>query len=149
MSVRRQTEVNFSWEEVLSFEGETGPYLQYTHARLSSLLRNHEHDVTKDIDYSLLNNPEEKRVVELLADFPDAIVDAARLYDPNLIANHLIQLAGAFNKFYQRKDSEGRIDKIISDNEKLTNARIALVKSVQIVIKEGLRLLGIQAPEAM
>ena len=149
MSVRRQKEVNFSWEEVLSFEGETGPYLQYTHARLSSLLRNYKFDITNEIDYSLLNKPEEKRVVELLADFPEAIIDAARLYDPNLIANHLIQLAGAFNKFYQRKDSEGRIDKIISDNEKLTNARIALVKSVQVVIKEGLRLLGIQAPEAM
>jgi len=58
-------------------------------------------------------------------------------------------LAGAFNKFYQRKDQDGRIDKIISDNAKLTTARIALVKAVQIVIKDGLYLLGLQAPEEM
>ena len=149
MSVRRQKEVNFSWEEVLSFEGETGPYLQYTHARLCSLLRNYEHTIVSEIDYLLLDNPEEKRIIELLTDFPQAILDAARLYDPNMIANHLIEIAGAFNKFYQRKDDDGKIDKIISDNKKLSEARIVLVKATQLVIKEGLRLLGIKAPEAM
>ncbi len=149
MSVRRQKDVNFRWEEVLSFEGETGPYLQYTHARLSSLMRNYKGTIDADIDFSLLDCPEEKRIVELVTDFKQAIADAARVYEPNMIANHLIELAAAFNKFYQRKDTEGRIDKIISDNTELTKARIVLVKAVQVVIKEGLYLLGIKAPEAM
>ena len=174
MSVRRQKDVNFKWEEVLSFEGETGPYLQYTHARLISVLRkfeikklftralviqrnpygensilNFSSIIDEGIDYSLLNFPEEKRIVELVADFPQAVADAARMYEPNMIANHLIELAGAFNKFYQRKDANGKTDKIISDNYELCRPRIVLVKAVQIVIKEGLYLLGIKAPEAM
>ena len=117
---------------------------------MCSLLRNS--NVTIDsatVDYTLLNREEEKRVVELLVDFPQAIIDAGRLYDPNMIANHLLKLTGAFNSFYQRKNEAGRTDKIISDDKDLTLARIALVKSVQLVVKEGLYLLGIQAPEEM
>ncbi len=149
MSVRRLKDVNFIWEDVLNFEGETGPYLQYTHARLCSLLRNYDGEITSNPDVSLLHGEEEERIVELLADFPGAIRDAARNYDPYFIAMHLIKLAGAFNRFYQRKTPEGRIDKIISDDAPLTRARIALVRAVQVVINEGLRLLGIKAPEEM
>ena len=149
LSVRRQKDVNFIWEIVLNFEGETGPYLQYTHARLCSLMRNYDGAPSADVNFSLLEREEEQRVIELLADFPDAIADAARNYDPYFIASYLIRLSGAFNKVYQRKDESGRIDKIISDNKPLSAARIALVKSVQLVIKEGLHLLGLQAPEEM
>ncbi|MFQ5453351.1 MAG: arginine--tRNA ligase, partial [Candidatus Zixiibacteriota bacterium] len=149
LSVRRQKDVNFNWAEVLNFEGETGPYLQYTHARLSSLLRNYDDDISSDIEYDLLHNEEEQRIIELLADFPDAVHDAAKNYEPFIISAYLIKLAGAFNKFYQRKDETGRIDKIISNDKNLSLARIALVKSTQTVIKEGLKLLGIQAPEEM
>lgn len=149
LSVRRQKDVNFNWEEVLSFEGETGPYLQYTHARLSSLLRNYNNKITPDIKYNLLNHDEERRVIELIADFPETIIDSARMDDPYLIATHLIKIAGAFNKVYQRKDEKNRIDRIISENKELTSARISLVKAVQIVIKEGLFLLGIKAPLEM
>ena len=149
LSVRRQKDVNFDWDEVLNFEGETGPYLQYTHARLCSLLRNYDGDITDKIDLSLIDREEERRVVELLADFPLAITDARRNYEPNHISTHLLKLAGAFNKVYQRKDSDGKIDKIISGDKSLTSARMALVKSVQVVIKEGLYLLGIGALEEM
>jgi arginyl-tRNA synthetase len=148
-SVRRLKDVNFDWEEVLSFEGETGPYLQYTHARLCSLLRNYVTEVSGEIDVALLDNAEERRVIELLADFPETVEDAARTYDPHLIAAYLLRLAAAFNKLYQRKDDSGRIDKIISDDAPLSAARMAVVKSVQTVLGEGLRLLGIQAPEEM
>ncbi|UCE24745.1 MAG: arginine--tRNA ligase, partial [Candidatus Zixiibacteriota bacterium] len=147
LSVRRQKDVVFDWDEVLNFEGETGPYLQYTHARLSSLLRNYEGDITVDVDVSLLDKEEEHRVIELLADFPQAVQDAARSYEPNYISTHLLKLAGAFNKLYQRKLDDGRIDKIISADSARSAARMALVKSVQTVIGEGLYLLGIQAPE--
>jgi arginyl-tRNA synthetase len=149
LSVRRQKDVNFNWDEVLSFEGETGPYLQYTHARLSSLLRNYESKISDEINYNLLDHDEERRVIELVADFPEVIIDSSRLDDPYLIANHLIDIAGSFNKVYQRKDENNRIDKIISEDNELTSARISMVKAVQIVIKEGLYLLGIQAPDAM
>jgi len=149
ISVRRHKDVNFDWVEVLNFEGETGPYLQYTHARLCSLLRNYDGKVSSDIDHKLLDRPEETFVINLLDDFPQAIEDAVRNYDPVYVATHLLKLASAFNKFYQRKDEKGRIDKIISDNKELSQARIALVKAVQIVVNKGLHLLGLQAPEEM
>ena len=149
LSVRRQRDIDFRWDEVLTFEGETGPYLQYTHARLCSVLRKYGTELTHDVDFGLLTNPEEQRVVELLADFPGVIVDAGRQYEPYFISSHLLKLAAAFNRVYQRRDEQGRIDKIISDDESLTRARIALVKSVQTVIREGLYLLGLQAPQEM
>lgn len=149
LSVKRMTDVNFVWEEVLSFDGETAPYLQYTHARLCSLLRNYPGTITPEIDISLLENEEEKRVVEHLADFPEAVNDTARHYDPYYVVNYLLKLAGAFNTVYQRKTEDGTIDKIISDAKELSAARIALVKAIQIVLNEGLRLLGIRAPEEM
>jgi len=149
MSVRKHKDVNFDWDEVLSFEGETGPYLQYTHARLNSLLRNYDGTIGNAIDHKLLDREQERRVIEQLSDFTDAVERAAREYDPNVIAAYLLRLAGAFNKFYQRKTEDGKIDKIISDNQELTRARLALVKSVKTVIAEGLYLLGIEAPEEM
>ena len=149
LSVRRQKDINLIWDDILSFEGETGPYLQYTHARLCSLLHNYGREVSPDFDVRLLNKEEEQRVVELLADFLDVVREAAGVYDPQVIAAYLLRLAGAFNRFYQRKDEHGRIDKIISDDAALTAARTALVKTVKTVIGEGLYLLGIQGPEAM
>jgi arginyl-tRNA synthetase len=148
-SVRRNKDCHFVWEEVLTFEGETGPYLQYTHARLCSLLRKHADKTPTEIDYALLNRQEDKRVIEILADFPQAILDAARQYEPYVIASYLLGLAGAFNSFYQRRDDSGRIEKIISDNVELTAARMSLVSAVRTVLKEGLYLLGIESPEEM
>ena len=149
LSVRRLKDVNFDWDEVLSFGAETGPYLQYTHARLCSLVRNYPEVVEPGIKVELLDLEEEQRVIELLADFPIAVADAARVYDPHLIAAYLLRLAGAFNRVYQRKDDNGKIDKIISDDKKLSAARMALVKAVLTVIKEGLYLLGLKAPREM
>ena len=149
LSMRRQRDIDFKWNEVLNFDGETGPYLQYTHARLCSVLKKYGAEVTGDADFSLLDHPEEQRVVELLADFPQVIVDAAEQYEPYFISSHLLKIGSAFNKVYQRKDDDGRIDKIVSDDKALTRARVALVKATQTVIGEGLYLLGIQAPEAM
>ena len=149
LSVRRHKDIRFDWDQVLNFEGETGPYLQYTHARLCSLLRNYKGTVSSDIDYTLLAGSEESRVIDLLADFPETIEDAARDYDPFYIAAMLLKLAGAFNKFYQRKNEQGKSDKILSDIKELSAARIALVKSVQLVINKGLYLLGLEAPQEM
>jgi len=149
MSARRMKDINFDWDEVLNFEGETGPYLQYTHARLSSLLRHYDGEVTADADYRRLDFPEESRVLDLLHKFPETVVSAADNFEPYYIGAYLLDLAGAFNKVYQRKDESGRTDKIISDDAELTAARMALVKAVQVVIQEGLYLMGIEAPEEM
>ncbi|MFH1687289.1 MAG: arginine--tRNA ligase [bacterium] len=149
LSVRRQKDVNLQWEDILSFEGETGPYLQYTHARLCSLERNYPEAVLGVVDFALLDREEEHRLIELLADFPVAVQDAARIYDPQIIAACLLRLAGAFNKFYQRKGSDGRVEKIISADARLSAARMALVKAVRLVMNEGLYLLGLRAPIAM
>jgi len=105
--------------------------------------------VKPDIDFRLLHHPEEERVIEFLYRFPMVVVEAASIYDPNVIGAYLLGLASAFNKVYQRKDASGRIDKILSDDEALTAARMALVSSVRTVINEGLSLLGIEAPEEM
>ncbi len=149
ISVRRQRDIDFRWAEVLNFEGQTGPYLQYTHARLCSILRKYDGDIPTVIEFELLDRPEEQRVIELLADFPKVVNDASEQFEPYFIASHLLKLAAAFNRVYQRKDEDNRIDKIVSDDEQLTGARVALVKAVVIVIHEGLRLLGLKAPEAM
>ncbi len=149
LSVRRRKDVNFSWEEVLSFEGESGPYLQYTHARLCSLIRHYGRPIDAAVDFTLLKGDEEERVVELLADFPQSVLDAARNYDPYFVAAHLLKLAAAFNKVYQRKDAQGRIDRIVSDDPALSAVRLTLVRAMQLVLKTGLHLLGMQAPQEM
>ncbi len=149
LAVRRQRDVNFVWEDVLNFDGETGPYLQYTHARLSSLIRNYGKPIATEFDPSHLDLEEELRVVELLSDFGKVLEDCADHCEPCFLSGYLLDLAAAFNKVYQRKDQDGRIDKIISDDAALSASRMALVAGVRTVIAEGLRLLGLQAPEEM
>ncbi len=149
LGVKKHKDVNFSWEEVLNFEGETGPYLQYTHARLSALLRKYEKDVAADVDFGLFQSLEEKALLMHLYRFDSVIEIAAEKYEPNFIAEYLLELAAVFNRFYQRKDTHGKLIKIISDNEQETGARMLLVAGVRTVMKEGLRLMGIEAPEQM
>ena len=149
LSGRRHKDIDFDWEVVLNFEGETGPYLQYTHARLCSLMRKYGKSISADVDFEILNSDEEQRVIEFLADFPDVIADAARTYEPFLISNYLLKLAAAYNKVYQRKGDDNRMIKIISEDDKATAARMTLVRAVQTVLKQGLALLGLQAPEEM
>lgn len=149
LGVKKHKDVNFSWEEVLNFEGETGPYLQYTHARLSALLRKYGQEVSSDVDFELFDSPEEKTLLMHLYRFGSVVALAAEQYEPNFIAVYLLELAAVFNSFYQRKDADGRLVRIISDNELQTRARMLLVSAVRTVLKEGLRLLGIRAPEEM
>ncbi len=149
LSTRKEKDVNFDWDKVLNFEGETGPYLQYTHARLSSLLRHYGKAIPAEIDFSLLNKPEETRVIEFLYRFPMILEQAAETNEPFIISSYLLELSSAFNKVYQRKDTEGKIDKIVSNDDNLTGARMLLVSAARTVINEGLYLLGLEAPEEM
>ncbi len=132
----------FSWDRVLSFEGETGPYVQYTHARANSLLEKGKFQLTDEIDYSLLKEDDEINLIKLLYNFPDAIVDAMEKFEPSFITRHTVEIAKAFNKFYNSCP-------ILSVDEDLMKARLMLVYGAKTVIRTGLSLLGIEAPNKM
>lgn len=140
---RRARDIVFDWDEVLNFNGETGPYVQYTHARYCSVLERHKHDVSADsVDYALLSEPETVEVLKCLGAFPDRIRQAADASEPSVIATYLIELCTLSNRFYNAH-------RVISDDEALTRSRVALVKAVTIVLRNGLHLLGMKAPERM
>lgn len=132
----------FSWDRTLSFEGETGPYVQYTHARISSLLQRGEFNLDDKVDYHLLNSEEEINVSRLLYDFPKVIVDSMEKNEPFYITRHVVEIAKAYNKFYNSSP-------IITEDEELKKARLLLSFATKTVIKTGLSLLGIESPERM
>jgi arginyl-tRNA synthetase len=147
LSVRRDTDVSFEWERMLDFSGQTGPYLQYAYARISSVLRKYGQPIDIDADYSLLVFPEEYGLAKKLLEYPEKIKAAAELNEPYIISAYLLDLAGLFSTYFQKYKSAS--DKIISDNPKLTQARVNLVWCIREVLKSGLTLLGIQCPEKM
>ena len=132
----------FSWGKLLSFEGETGPYVQYTHARANSLLEKGEFSLETKIDYSLLKENDEINLIRLLYKFPEIVVDSMEKLEPSFITRHITEIAKAFNKFYNSCP-------ILSVEEELRNARLILVFATKTVIKTGLGLLGIEAPNRM
>lgn len=132
----------FTWEKTLSFEGETGPYVQYTHARANSLLEKGNFKLENEVDYSLLKEEEEVDLVRLLYNFPQIVLDAFEKYEPSFITRHVAEIAKTFNKFYNSCP-------ILSVDEDLRKARLCLVYATKIAIKTGLELLGIEAPDKM
>jgi arginyl-tRNA synthetase len=142
LSTRRVKDVNFEWEKVLTFEGETGPYVQYTHARACSVLRKADQPVRADADCAPLTQDEEFDLVRLLADYPAVLRRAAEGYEPFFVTDYLLTLSERFNKYYHNY-------RILTDEAAVREARLLLVKGVQLVIQSGLQLLGIRAPEEM
>ena len=138
----RIKDIVFSWEKMLSFEGETGPYVQYTNARACSVLRKAGDEVTCDIDFSVLTDDVTVEVIKLLASFNEKVQEAADKYEPSVVSRYVVDLAQAFNKFYHDNP-------ILSADEKTRKARLAVVKAVSSVLTSGLALLGVQAPEQM
>jgi len=149
LSKRRVKDVTFRWEEALRFDGETGPYLQYTHARACSILRKHGGDpAAAAVDAELLALDEEFSIVRSLADFPHAIERAAAEYEPAILSNTLMDIASSFNR-YHTLGTKVHDKRVLIDDAKLSAARAALVMAVRIVMASGLDLLGIEAPEKM
>ena len=142
----RIKDIVFSWDRMLNFDGETGPYVQYTHARACSVLKKAGYVENKesltDIDYSVLTDDASVDVCKMLAGYSDKIREAASRYEPSVIARYLVDLSQAFNKFYHD-------NVILTDDDKVRNARLAVVDAVRLVIKSGLEILGIKAPERM
>jgi arginyl-tRNA synthetase len=142
LSTRRNKDIDFDWDQALSFDGETGPYVQYTHARLCSLVRKYGNPIAKEVDYRVFSTDEEARLIRLLEGYPGKINQAADAYEPAIICSCLIELCSTFNRFYQKH-------RIITEDQRLTGARMMLVKGIRTVLKDGLSLLGIKAPERM
>lgn len=147
LSVRRQTDVSFDWERMLDFQGHSGPYLQYAHARVMSVLRKADLPAGGEADYTLLKLPEEYALARMMLDFPERVELAAELNEPNVIAAYLLDLAGLFSTYYQKYKSPA--DKILADDQAVKRAKINLTLCVKYVLKSGLDLLGIEAPERM
>jgi len=148
LCVRRNKDVIFDWDQMLDFEGDTGPYVQYAHARLSSILRKAQQQVSPDVDCSLLDLPEEWGIVRKIEAFPDVVVRAADALEPSMIATYLLELCARFSAYYsagmRQKDK-----RVLCEDGGLRAARLLLVDGVRHVIRNGLGLLGIQAPERM
>lgn len=134
-------DIVFNPEESLSFEGETGPYVQYTHARACSILRKAEKRKGK-VNYTLLQNQAEQNIITHLMNFADIVDDSTRNYRPHVLCHYLIELAQAFNEFYHACP-------VISEDQELMKARLHVVDAVRQVLENGLGLLGIVAPEEM
>lgn len=135
----RKNGYDFDLEEMVSFEGETGPYVQYAHARIQSILSK-AGDVAKAESLEI-QGAEDWEIVKILKDFPASVQRAAANYEPSIIAKYAISLAQAFNKYYAHT-------RILEEDEKL-GERLALINATAIVLKEALRLLGVAAPDKM
>lgn len=142
LSVKRQKDVSFNWEDVLSFDGRTGPYLQYTHARICSLLRKWGREIPAVSEYAGLNGEEERRLLLQMADWPRRIVQTAEQYEPQIIAAALLDMAQTYNSFYQKV-------RILDGEPEALPERLLLSDCLRGVMAEGLRLLGLGAPEQM
>lgn len=132
----------FDWDNLLNFEGETGPYVQYSYARAKSVLKKGQIDNFNKVEFDLLNTDEEFNLIKSLAEFKESIVRAKEKYEPSIISRKVMDIAKNFNKFYNTS-------KIMVDDEKLKEQRLALAYATSIVIKNGLKLLGIKTVDQM
>ncbi len=132
----------FSWSKMLNFDGETGPYAQYTHARCCSVLRKANGYDRAGIDCSLLSGEAETALIKAIAAFPEVVRAAAEKYEPYLIAREVIDVCSCFNRFYYDC-------RIMDDDPAVRNARLALCDAARICIRNGLYLVGLEAPERM
>ena len=140
---RRTQDITFKWEDILNFDGETAPYVQYTHARAGSILR--KADFIQDMDARLeyVPNDAEFELIKLLCSFDDKIDEARKEYEPFVIARYTLDIARSFNRFYYQ-------EKIIEiDDESIRNEKLFIVYSIKELLKQSLALLGIRAPERM
>ena len=140
LSASRIKDIDFWWDRALNFDGETGPYVQYTYARCCSVLGKAHVDAQPD--YAGLSDPEAQDVVRLLERFPELVHEAAQRYEPSLITRYTVDLAQAYNKFYYEH-------RILDCEPGVSAARLALTKATRDVIGVGLKLIGVEPTEKM
>lgn len=142
LSQNRLTDVTFTWDKMLSLDGNSAPYLQYVYARAKSILRKAQKEA-KPTKTAILMEPQELAVVRLLPKLPEVVEFAAQEFKPNLIANYLFELACRFNAFY------AAVPILQSESKEVLSARLNLVSAVATTIENGLKLFGIEVPEEM
>lgn len=148
LSNNRIKDYVFSWDKVLNFEGETGPYVQYTHARASSVLRRAEADAAAIMsgavvpDMSLVTSDAAYELLKAVRKFPDIVKEAGEKYEPSIVTRHIVDVAQLFNKFYHDEH-------ILVDDKEERSAKLAVAIAAKQTIKTGLGLLGVAAPDRM
>jgi arginyl-tRNA synthetase len=145
LRVRPTQSINFDPVESISFDGFTGPYCQYAYARICGILEKAKNRQRKlqDPDFSLLGNAEEVQLLQKLIEFPQEVANAVEDLNPSKIAAHVFNTAKAFNQFYNKHPV------LKADNEQFVDARLALIKTTAVVLKNGLNLLGLEVLENM
>ncbi|KMT23142.1 arginine--tRNA ligase [Clostridium cylindrosporum] len=138
----RERDLSFDWKDILNFDGETAPYVQYTYARGKSILKK-AGDFSSTADYTKLNTTEEFELTKLISRFNETLLLSIEKYEPSIITRYIIDVAKAFNKFYNHCSIMNLED------DSLKMARLNLVVATTIVIKNGLSLLGIDTVERM
>ena len=142
IKVQPEKDIVFKWEEALNFEGNSAPFIQYAHARACSILSKKK-DSVKDVNALLLKHDSELQLIKKLAKFPMVIDEACKGCKPHIITTYLCDIASQFNQFYRD------CHVLSEENLELRKARLTLVDSTRIVLRNGLDLLGIVAPEEM
>jgi arginyl-tRNA synthetase len=142
LKISPKSDFVFNPEESISFEGETGPYVQYVYARIQSIIEKSDIVITMPINSALLKDIKELTLIKYLNYFPEIIDNAAKNYEIHLIPQYLLHLCQIFNSFYTKCP-------VIQEDKELEKARLRLIKCVQIVIKIGLKLIGIETLNEM
>ncbi len=138
----RIKDIDFRWDRALNFDGETGPYVQYTHARCCSVLRKAEELALGTLDYTALSDDWAQQLLRLLSRFPETVQQAAEKYEPSIITRFMTEIAKAYNKYYYEQ-------RIITEDPAATAARVALTRATKDVLKTAMYLIGMSAPERM
>lgn len=139
---QRIKDVSFKWDKVLNFDGETGPYVQYTYCRCASILRTVSYNENAAIDYNQLLDEEAISLLKEINRFPQVVLDAAEKYEPSVVARFAMDVAQTFSRFYNAC-------RVNVEDESTRNARVKLVSLTKTTLRDALDLLGIRCPEQM
>jgi arginyl-tRNA synthetase len=148
LASQRDKDVAFEWDRVIALQGDSGPYVQYNHARCASIMRKAPARSGSAIDFSKLTSDAEWAVAKKLLEFPSAIVAATPKCEPHVICHYLLELAGEFARWYTAGNTDASL-RVLVDDVATREARLALVASVQSALAQGLALLGLAAPDQM
>jgi arginyl-tRNA synthetase len=148
LAPQRDKDIDFDLDKAVSLDGDSGPYVQYSHARCASIIRKANESATADADFTKLAHDAEWAVAKRLSDFPDVVVRATDACEPHVICHYLLELAGEFSRWYTAGNSDASL-RVLVDDADVRRARLALVGAVQATLREGLSLLGIAAPDQM